>query len=631
MPVDYGALAAKHGGQTASPLVDYAKLAVKHGAVTPSDQPIGLPPGTSLPGIPAPSTGFVKPTAQPQLLPSGFNPLHPIDNFKNNSQMVPVKGSPNPLAAGIQDISASTAANLGGMVRHPLDTLKGLVTFGANDPIVKRLDQAKQEFSEDPGLAIAHGLGDVSTGILTDGMLKAPGVLKDMAVDGARSALTKGVDEPIANTSTTPRQRYEAAQRSGVNLDLADATENPFAKGLKAVNQDSLFGSSTYEKARGARVAGLNDFTDTTVNEMSPLDRETGGYKLQDLFKNNQQSLKQASDEGHGYIQKTYGDAPVADPSTLSSAAERIQQDQAQHLSEFPSLKPGKVSAVVDDAARFGKTKPTSVVDSGLVDEYGHSLPSTRQPEPTPPPTIGDALKARSGILDMYQNNPELVKSSSDAQLQQLVGATHDTVMDSLPGDAQKTLRDAQLSFKEMKQKYDNPSSPLYDMVRTANPSAKTAGIGPTTPESIRDLVGRVGDEGTGIMQRGMAEKLLGNAPGADAYNFKAFPRQLSNLPQDYARELFGDENLQKLRDISDTSQALTKDLNPSGTAKQTQKLAEAVTLLKTGGVAGLHYPLARLMNSPALVDMVMNPKPLVRAPRYATPIFQPSKANGTR
>jgi hypothetical protein len=245
---------------------------------------------------------------------------------------------------------------------------------------------------------------------------------------------------------------------------------------------------------------------------------------------------------------------------------------------------------------------------------------------------VSDALKARSGILDLYRSNPDLVKTASDAQLQQLVGATHDAVMDSLPTSAQENLRNAQLTFKELKGTYDNPSSPYYDAVRTPNPSLKVQGIGPKTPEMVRDVLKRIGPEGQGILQRGESERMLGTAPGSEEYNFRSFPTQFSRLPSDYGRELFGNR-LSQLKDISDTSSALSKDLNPSGTAKQGQKFAEAVGLLKTGGIPLLQYPLAKAIASPNVVNFMMRGSTpsaasnLLRLPLATAPLLK----NGTR
>lgn len=563
-----------------------------------SARPAGLPPGLALPGFAAPPVPQIKPSILDK------NP-HPLS----------VPASDGTVGTALQQFGGTVGQNIVGMVAHPYDTAKGMLTFGKNDPIAARLSQAKQEWATDKPLAVMHGLGDVATGVITDGALKGAGNVAKVIPDAARARLAASVDEPMVGTATTPRARFEAAKRLGVNLDLADATNSPVATSLKAVGRNSLAGEPVYEKAKAANIAALGNSTDQTLSSMSPLDREAGGVRLQDLLKEDQQRLKTASDVGHGEIHRDYGDMPLRDPSQIAQVGDYLQKQGARHAEQFPSLQTPKVDAIVGDASRFGRPAP----------------PAVGPPAGTyTPPTISEALKARSGILDVYQNNPELVKSAADAKLQTLVGATHDAIMDSLPAGAQKTLRGAQLAFKEMKQTYDSPSSPLYDAVRTASPSSKVSGIGPATPESVRGVISRVGEEGRGILQRGTAEKLLGTAPGTDGYNFRSFPTQLSRTPTDYASELFGD-HLGKLQDISDTSQALSKDLNPSGTAKQGQKIGEALAIPHMAGAPLLQYPLARLMTSPSVVDWAMRqPQPLVARPQGVRPLLLPYQRTGT-
>ncbi len=513
-------------------------------------------------------------------------------------------GALKDLGAGGGDVMRSLA--------HPFRTLSGMVDDAATLPSVvanglgmgnAQTQQNEATAKAAPHTSVPRMIGQIGTGaIIGDAVAPLLGKIAPVAAKVTRGAITAGadLDAPILGTDTTPRARYAAAQRTGVNLDLADATNAPVPRGLKAINQDSLFGSHVYEGAKVANKAALTNATDDEITSMSPLERGAGGEQLQAAYQANHQSLLDASNMGHGYIQANYGDTPlgVGNAAKLFGVADDIQKEQAVHAAQFPSLRPGKVDAIVGDASRFGKPA------APFAPATGPDAPSASLPAPYVSPTVTDALKARSGILDVYQNNPELVKSSSDAQLQRMVGGVHDAVMDTLPADAQKTLRDAQLSFKEAKQTYDNPSSPLYNAIRTPNPESLVTGPSSQTPSSLANVLPRVGDAGQGIIQRGVAEKALGESPGG-GYNFQTFPRKLSAIPDDYASSLFGNK-LSTLQDISDTSQAISKDLNPSGTAKQGQKIAEGVGFLPSFGAPALQYPLARAMNSPGLVNWVM-------------------------
>jgi hypothetical protein len=569
--------------------------------------------------------------------PDGMNPQDIQGAIEQHvaSQPKPQQGF---FSSALDSSGLSSLPALGHAMMHPLDTAAAIPSM-VKGAVQEKIQQGQQLVSDykQGGLTQVRNNGDARMipviGPIAEKMVQqgnagnyagaagtvagliAPAAINKIPAlqsisgaigDAVRSPLTKGVDEVIPGTSITPRARFNAAKGLGVNLDLADATNSPIANVAKSVGRDSLAGAHVYDKAKAANISALGTSTDEALTGMSPLDREAGGVRLQDLLKANQQKLKTLSDDGHSLIQQQYGDIPLSNPETIRSTAKAIQGEQAQHASEFPSLIPGKTTSVVSDAANLGVTPLSLPKMSGLLDESGNPIPSSIPVRQPTAPTVGTGLRARSGILDLYQNNPDLVKGAADAQLQRLVGATHDAVMSSLPEPAQNALRNAQLSFKEMKQVYDNPASPYYDAIRTTSPSSKVSGIGPETPEFVRDVIGRVGSEGQGIIQRGKAEKLLGTAPGTEEYNFRSFPTQLSRMPAEYGQELFGSQ-LSKLGDISSTSQALARDLNPSGTAKQGQKLAEAASLIPTAGTPLLQYPLAKAMNSPSLVNWVMD------------------------
>ncbi len=639
-----------------------AGMVPKSGAGPAIDLSAGLMPKTQAAPAPAPVVRLAVPAPpSPQWFPhlSDFNPMHPIDNLKSNlHDMVDygkgiLKSVPDTLA-DFNDLtrggalapigSAQQIQTRGAQVSQDLHRLAtptnsaqaGGKVFGNMAQFVapggaEELAAEKAATTLAPTVArlapravplvapltklAARSVGSgavnkLQGGSFVDGAAMgaagdmlgqalpevAPGVWNAIKnpVDTLLKPLRANLDETIPGTSITPRMRYDAAQRLGVNLDLADATNSGPAQAVKHFNRDSLVGSGVYDKAKANNLAALGNSTDEAVTNMSPLNREAGGVQLQNDLKAHHEALKADSDAGHGLIDQQYGDRPIANPGTISGEASSIANQNARGYTQFPSLKPGKVAAIVDDAQRFG-----------VSDLNGAEGPASSHEVPT----VSDALRARSGIMDVYRNNPDLVKTSSDAQLQRLVGATHSAIMDSLPEDAQGTLRNAQLSFKAAKE-YDNPSSPLYDAVRTSNPSSKVTGIGPATPENIRDLRTRVSPDGLGVVQRGVAEKALGTDPGTGGYNFRTFPQAFSRIEPQYASELFGAKHLGPLSDVSSTAQALSKDLNPSGTAKQGQKVAEAFSMLPTGGAPLLQYPLARLMNSPRLIARVMQEAP---------------------
>jgi hypothetical protein len=116
------------------------------------------------------------------------------------------------------------------------------------------------------------------------------------------------------------------------------------------------------------------------------------------------------------------------------------------------------------------------------------------------------------------------------------------------------------------------------------------------------------------------------------APNFKTFGTQLNRIPADYRAELYTLPQNQTLRDISTTSNLLSQDFNPSGSATMGQTALEAGAIVAAPfhpvGALGplLQYPVAKLMNSPAIVERLMKPAvplPVPRSLRIAAPVLR--------
>jgi len=186
---------------------------------------------------------------------------------------------------------------------------------------------------------------------------------------------------------------------------------------------------------------------------------------------------------------------------------------------------------------------------------------------------------------------------------------------------------------KDLKNIYENPSSIFYHAATTDNPSTLPSEfadwlMASPTPERVRELRARLGNESMGVIQRAVMEKLLGRT-GTGESDYLGFPDRLAVLGEDFRDELFGPEHNQALRDIASTAQALNADDSRSGSEKATQKYIEigltlaaliaaiwevwkghpwaatltvAVPLLYHVG----QYGLARLMTSSRFTDWLM-------------------------
>jgi hypothetical protein len=467
---------------------------------------------------------------------------------------------------------------------------------------------------EQHGLGAAAGdiLGAKTAGDVTGGMLKLPGAMKEM--------VTGDVTAPITGEGVSPLQRFQTAKKLGVNLNAADATNSPTLGMVRQLNEHSLMGSPTYDAARASNVNALQKAADTTLDAMSPLSREEGGTVIKKNLESDRQRLESGATERYQDLSAAMGDRPMEGSEALGKLASKIKDEEDPFNETYPHLVPKQAMGIINDVAN--RFQPGEPVKSAFVDQYGKPIYSN--PEPPKGLTYPEAQNIRSRTMDVTRRTNDLTADRGIGMLMQILGGADDAITNSEGGlneAQQKIYRDANQRFSEMKDRYDNPSSPFYSAIRTENPSSLVKGIGQKTPEQVRDLVPRIGVEGTGALQRGVADKAMWTDQNGNR-SLSGFGKRFYELPEDYREELFKphpmfagdtppmtDDYHQPLKDLASTSNALKKDLNPSGTAKQGQKLGEALAMFPTGGAPLIQYPIAKMMHNPAVVDWMMKPR----------------------
>lgn len=166
-----------------------------------------------------------------------------------------------------------------------------------------------------------------------------------------------------------------------------------------------------------------------------------------------------------------------------------------------------------------------------------------------------------------------------------------------------------------------NAGTVLHESLNPGGISALGSAISKTPGQAeALEHSGVLGPGGMGPIQRGVALNLLGTTKEG-GYNFKTFQGQWNKLPQAYREALFTPEQRQQLQDIGNAGTVLHEDVNPSGSARLGQRMAEmgeggasigtAATghlgaLAGTGVYHGAQFALSKFMNSPTFVDWLM-------------------------
>lgn len=434
-------------------------------------------------------------------------------------------------------------------ILHPIDSMRQHYADNAAQPgkILQPGQAPPSPTAADASDYGADALGNLGAGLVVGGtagkLMKIPGAAKDL--------LRGDVDASMAGTDITPRQRYTAAKSLGVNLPPAQATDSRLLKGVDWINSEGLLSAPMHERLQGKNLNALSDATEGALTRMSPFDPEEGGTTiqsplrggfvglqnrthdalgemspltgtdagadLQSRINGKQQALHDQAQQGYKDVAENYGDLPAFNHAQIVKTAEDIGQKNSRFSQQFPSLESRKVMGVVGDAAQLGNESQRAYMG---------------------PPTISDLMRSRSALLDLTRD-PEIVKSSYDADIQRLIAAHDQSISDSLPEDGRETWRKANSDWESMKNTFDNPSSPYYHAARTPNPTTLLQGIGGTSPESIKQLRNITGDEGVGAVGRGVGENLLGRTSNGE-YDLRNLGAPMQRIPEESRQALFG-------------------------------------------------------------------------------------------
>jgi len=547
-------------------------------SISDTPRPAGLPAGMSLPGVSA----------------------HPAVTLRE----------PAPTFGSL--LRDRLQGNAEGLVRpfvHPIDTVKGMRAWDPSDESSYGTDLVT-DFRDAPDFktGAANALGDALTSAATSGAFELGGRLPAIG----KGFIRGNINEKIPGTNVSPLRRYQDAKALGVNLDAADATNSPMLKAIKHVNENSLFGGPRYETLKGRNIGALQDSTSGLLDSMYAGDRESGGRIIQDALRSNHSGLRTGAESGFERLSSETQGQRIPGAPHVGESATRLLDTIEPLASRYPSLAPNQTIRILNDLSRVGSTP--RVPSLGFLDAPGSEFAVPQKLPQPKPDTWSDLQRLRSATHDLTVSNPDLVKSQALAPLQVMTSALDDAMTNASSGltpEQQNLFRQSNSQWKEMKQTYDDPSSPLYHAVRTENPSTLYGGIGPKTPENAVSLSRRLSPEGSGealgAMRRGTVEGALRESADGSP-NFPRFASRLRTIPADYRAELFSPDQNVQLERIANTSNLLAKDFNPSGSGKLGQKLGEAAALIPTGGAPLLQYPIARAMTSPRVTEFLMSP-----------------------
>jgi hypothetical protein len=559
------------------------------------------------------------------------------DNFNANTQHVPTTG----LKSIIQNVGAGGA--------DMLRSVKHLVDGSPSEPPRTAMDIANEggqtihSFLNDPTAYLASQAGQAGTGLLLgEALPKVAGAAKSAARTVAedvpnayRTAKSSAIggsklDQIITGDTVTPRQRYDIAKSQGVNLDTAQATNSGVTRGAKSATEH-LMGGSSFEENNAANVEALQVHSDKILNDAHPqsMSREDFGNQARTRLLEDQQSKNTQAGKLYDELDNTIGASkpPVAD---IKMQAQKIIAENQDYYDKHPEMLKGGAGQAWAIIKNLGKSAeaPKAGIDP-FDDGFGpRAAPVVKAPLAD---SWSDLHKLRSDLMDLTRS-PELIGDRPTGWIKQMTSSVDNAMTEGaagMSGEAVQHWRDANDIYKNMKQTYDNPQSPLYHVVRSADGLSAANQLANVKPNVVRQM-GAAAPELIPQLQRQTIDRLL-RPTGNDVPDLKNLAARFGRAQKEQLGGVLTPEQINSVENLGRTSRLVNFDSNPPGSGKTMIKhgelsgvisglgvsatgLATGSPALAVGGLSPLAASLsakaiAGKLTNPAFTESIMNPK----------------------
>lgn len=403
------------------------------------------------------------------------------------------------------------------------------------------------------------------------------------------------LNEPVAPGQMSPKERWQAAQKMGVNLDRAQATGGANIPGTaKRVTEESLAGRGVFERNNAANLDALHEHAHAMQEGAGPeMGREQFGEKVQRSLQNHRNNIvdeagqrAEARDllnridrrdmdaqEFGAQAQQTlreHHDATYQKASDLlTSALERqgsrvrtgnvedianqIYSKNKEHFEEFPeALRSSGVKLAWDWVNRLRQRE-----------WKGEGAQRLKLASRSLPPA--EVAQLRSELWNLYQS-PDIVGTQAEGWLKQLTGALDESLTDPAnengmtPNEIQK-FRAGNSLWKKMKSMYDDPQSPFFSILRSPEPLTIAGTLEKLKPTAAAQFREAMGDLNRGDLVRQQQRQIVSHVldpNGNGVADLSGLSSRFEKLPKEQMGELLDKQHLNALGSLAKRTQETT-------------------------------------------------------------------------
>jgi len=387
-------------------------------------------------------------------------------------------------------------------------------------------------------------------------------------------------DLPIKPRGTTPPESFSPAElkayadENGIPLNAAQATEHNFPRNLQSAGERASVGGTAVRQQIKASQAAVADHAEKLMDSMSPNtpDIATTGSAIQNNVTKALEAEQLASRQEYAAVDAQAKGAKV-DLRPLKETAERVLTDTV--MLRKSGLDPKTATKILIQIAE--------VPDSASFEQ---------------------AQQIRSGLLDKSRSPELAISNQAQGWIKQLTGSVDSEMMTtakSKPG-LEGAFREANEHWQQMQEDFNNPRSPLSQILREPDPSKvpqKLTQRGQTGGSPYNaEILDRYGID-TGPVKRAIVQDMLDK-------DFRLWNKSLGGYSDEFLRSVFTPEELQQIYKTGAIARSVGLNTNPSGTAGVTGAMQDVQSPIKS---LAPKTGAAALTRSPGFNRWLMRPR----------------------
>lgn len=432
------------------------------------------------------------------------------------------------------------------------------------------------------------GAAGSAAGVVTNAAAMAAGGGKpaEGGISQLRSPLGDMVDKPrgpIAPEAYTPRQLMDYAKANGIDINAAQATEHNLPRNIQSAGERATVGGTAVRQQVQAAQAQLGDHVTRIMDTLSPNtpDPASAGAAVKQSVQNALEQQQAASRQEYAAIDQA-ANGTMVNLAPVKQAAQKILADSNFLRDKVPSLDQKRASGIL----------------AGIANAPDNA-------------TFSQAQELRSALLDESRSPDLAISQRAQAWLKQITGSVDGQMMDaaqSVPGLGDK-FRDANSHWKQLQDDFNNPRSPLAQVLNEPDPSR------------IAQLLTQKGQTGGSPYRVGLLDKYgIDKGPVQrmvvqDMYDrdFGLFKnKSVAGYSNDFLGDLFTPTQLDAIYKTGAIARSVSKNANPSGTAVVEGAMADVQKPVRSMLPKSL---AAKATTDPGFNAWLMNPK---NPPSYA-------------